>query len=572
MDDSKNIKATSLHLILPAAFIIVVLSVRHYAPDRFFPIMLVLIGGMAASGYGLYRALQKKRADRFETRQEYYRGILESGHESILVVDRQFRVHDLNENFLKATGRRREDVVGRPCYAVSHGRTSPCQGSGDHPCPVLHAFETGRSWSGVHTHYRENGEPFEVEVSASPLRDGKGRTLLVVETMRDITELNHLKALFLQAQKMEAVGRLAGGMAHDFNNLMNVVIGYSEMVLHRLPPDDPNRPALESVLDAGERAANVTSQLLAFSRRQIIEPKIVDLNGVLTNMEGILQRVIGEDIELACMYNAELWRVKADPGLIEQAVMNLAVNARDAMPDGGKLVMETANVELDEGYVRTHAGAAAGPFVMLAVSDTGTGMPKEVKARIFEPFFTTKEVGKGTGLGLSTAYGIVKQHNGYIMAYSEPGHGTSFKIYLPRAEGEPEHADKRTPETVPRGDETVLLVEDDEGLRTMATVMLEELGYRVLPCASGEEALAQLSRRNGTVDVLFTDIVMPGMSGTVLAERAAGLHRGLKVLFTSGYPDNAISQRGVLAPGTHFIQKPFTSAALGQRMREIIDQ
>ncbi len=554
-----------LFLISAAAFL------WYDVPTLLFVAQFFILALSGAAGYYAYRSLVK-RTDRSLTEQRrYYQGIVESRHESVLVIDRDFLIRDLNNNYLKATGRSREDVLGRPCYAISHGRTTPCPDSGDHPCPVRYAFDTGRRKSCVHTHYRQYGERYEVEVSASPLVMKGGQVSLVVETIRDVTELKHLKSLFLQSQKMETVGRLTGGIAHDFNNLMNVVIGYSEMLLNRMPSGNKDRTAVKSILDAGERAANLTNQLLAFSRKRIIEPRVLDLNAVIANMDRMLQRVIGEDIELLTVQAERLGRVKADPGMIEQIMMNLAVNARDAMPGGGKLVIETADADLDDYYVRTHRGAKAGAYVMMAVSDTGDGMTSDVKGRIFEPFFTTKTMGKGTGLGLSTVYGIVKQHDGYIMVYSEPGRGTTFRIYLPRVEGEAEAVGRKRAKKVPKGSETVLLVEDDEGLRTIAAQMLRELGYSVLTASCGEEALRLLAQQPEQVDLLFTDVVMPGMGGKVLAEKAQSCLPGLKVLFTSGYTDNAITHGGILDSGMSFIQKPFTSGMLGWKVREVLD-
>ena len=532
---------------------------------------VVIISALSGVGYFTYRAACRQGHEALQRQHDYYRGILESRHESVIVIDRDFLIRELNENFLRTTGKSRDEVIGQPCYRVSRGRTGPCGEDGDHQCPAAYTFKTGKHRSIVQRHFRPRGEPFDVEVSASALQKENGKIALVVETTRDITELTHLKALFLQAQKMEAVGRLAGGMAHDFNNLMNVVIGYSEMLLHKSSSDNPGRQALESILDAGERAATLTRQLLAFSRKQIIEPRILDMNAVLTDMERMLRRIIGEDIELIPKSTPGIGRVRADLGMIEQVVMNLAVNARDAMPNGGKLTIETANVEFDEQYVHRHQGSVPGSYVMLAVSDTGMGMTQEVKARIFEPFFTTKEMGKGTGLGLSTVFGIVKQHNGYIMAYSKPGKGASFKIYLPRVEGDMEAEGRKVPHKVTGGKETILIVEDDEGLRTMAGMMLEDLGYTVLSCPSGEEALARLAAYEGNVALLFTDVVMPGMNGKGLSEEVRLLRPEVKVLYTSGYPDNDIAHRGVLDPGALFIQKPFTSAALGAKVRKALN-
>jgi PAS domain S-box-containing protein len=562
-------------LLLVVVTLSLMVSMAGYAwyglSFRLLMLYLVIFGALSGAAYITYRTACRQGHEALLRQHDYYRGILESRHESVIVIDRDFHIRELNENFLRTTGKSRDEVIGQPCYLVSRGRTSPCGEDGDHQCPAVYTFKTGKHRSIVQRHFRPRGEPFDVEVSASALRKENGEISLVVESMRDITELTHLKALFLQAQKMEAVGRLAGGMAHDFNNLMNVVIGYSEMLLHKSSLDDPGRQGLENILDAGERAATLTRQLLAFSRKQIIEPKILDMNAVFTDMERMLRRIIGEDIELISKGTPGIGRVRADLGMIEQVIMNLAVNARDAMPTGGKLTIETANVEFDERYVHAHQGSVPGSYVMLAVSDTGMGMTQEVKARIFEPFFTTKEMGKGTGLGLSTVFGIVKQHNGYIMAYSEPGKGASFKIYLPRVEGETEAEARKVPQQVTGGKETILIVEDDEGLRTMAGMMLEDLGYTVLSCPSGEEALARLAAYEGNVALLFTDVVMPGMNGKGLAEEVRSLRPEVKVLYTSGYPDNDIAHRGVLDPGALFIQKPFTSAALGAKVRKALN-
>ncbi|OGW27571.1 MAG: hypothetical protein A2X56_09790 [Nitrospirae bacterium GWC2_57_13] len=554
-----------LFLISAAAFL------WYDVPTSLFAAQLLVLSLSGTAGYYAYRSMIRRMEQSLTDQRSYYQGIVESRHESVLVIDRDFLVRDLNNNYLKATGRSRDDVLGKPCYAVSHGRTTPCPDTGDHPCPVRYAFDTGKRRSCVHTHYRQFGERYEVEVSASPLVMNGGQVSLVVETIRDVTELKHLKTLFLQSQKMETVGRLTGGIAHDFNNLMNVVIGYSEMLLNRAPSNGPDRVAMQSILDAGERAANLTNQLLAFSRKRIIEPRVLDLNVVIADMDRMLQRVIGEDVELLAVQAEHLGRVKADPGMIEQVMMNLAVNARDAMPEGGKLVIETANVELDDYYVLNHRGSKPGTYVMIAVSDTGSGMTSDVTGRIFEPFFTTKGMDKGTGLGLSTVYGIVKQHDGYIMVYSEPDRGTTFKIYLPLAEGDADVVGRKRARKVPKGTESVLLVEDDEGLRTIASQMLEGLGYLVVTASCGEDALRLLSQRSAKMDLLFTDVVMPGIGGKVLAEKAQSLLPGLKVLFTSGYTDNAITHGGVLDSGMSFIQKPFTSSMLGWKIREVLD-
>ncbi|MGH7545921.1 MAG: PAS domain S-box protein, partial [Gemmatimonadota bacterium] len=374
------------------------------------------------------------------------------------------------------------------------------------------------------------------------------------------------------SQRLEAVGQLAGGVAHDFNNLLTAILGHAGLLLGELAPTDPMRSELEEIKKAGERAATLTRQLLAFSRKQMLRPKIFDLNVVVAEMNKMLRRLIGEDIELTTVLDESLGRVRADPGQIEQVIVNLAVNARDAMPEGGKLTIETANIELDERYAERRAVVQPGRYVMLAVSDTGSGMPPEIQTKIFEPFFTTKEVGKGTGLGLATVYGIVKQSEGYIWVYSEPGHGTTFKMYLPRVDAA---AEPLTP--IPdragllRGTETVLVVEDEAIVRSLVRDILGKNGYRVLEAVDGEEAL-RLSRTHADpIHLLITDIVMPGMSGPELVETLAPERREMKVIYTSGYTDHAIVNRGVLDPSADFLQKPFTPDVLTRRVRDALD-
>jgi PAS domain S-box-containing protein len=374
-----------------------------------------------------------------------------------------------------------------------------------------------------------------------------------------------------QSQKMEAVGKLAGGVAHDFNNLLTAINGHSELALRRLHPDDPIYRKLEGIRRAGERAAGLTRQLLAFSRKQIMQPKVLDLNQVIFEMNRMLQPLIGEDIDLFTKLTPNLGKVKADPGQIEQVLLNLTVNARDAMPRGGKLMIETANVYLDEEYAGLHASVVPGRYVMLAVSDTGCGMNAETRERIFEPFFTTKEVGKGTGLGLSTAYGIVKQSGGHIWVYSEVGRGTTFKVYLPCIDARTEELEMGADDNLMMaGTETVLLVEDEEMVREMAREILRESGYQVLEARHGQEALLVAEQHHGPIHVMLSDVVMPQMSGRELAEQLSPRRREMKVLYMSGYTDDAIVHHGVLDEGMAFIEKPFTPLALARKLREVL--
>lgn len=376
----------------------------------------------------------------------------------------------------------------------------------------------------------------------------------------------------LQAQKMEAIGRLAGGVAHDFNNLLTIITGYSEMLLREAPGGSGSRQQLRQIRRAADRAGSLTRQLLAFSRKQVLQPRVLDPNTVVGEMDAMLRRLIGEDIDLVTKLNPDVYSIKFDPGQIEQIVMNLAVNARDAMPRGGKLTIETDNVELDEDYARTHPDAVPGPHVMIAMTDTGMGMDAETKARIFEPFFTTKEKGKGTGLGLSTVYGIVKQSGGNIWVYSEPGHGTTFKVYLPRAEesSRPVQPQDRKAAVALRGSETILLVEDDEDVRALLRDVLEAGGYRVLATGDAQEAMDLCRRHKGEVDLLLTDVVMPRMGGRELAENIMALQPNIKVVYMSGYTDNAIVHHGVLDPGTAFIEKPIAPNVLLEKIRDFL--
>jgi two-component system cell cycle sensor histidine kinase/response regulator CckA len=375
-----------------------------------------------------------------------------------------------------------------------------------------------------------------------------------------------------QAQKMEAVGRLAGGIAHDFNNVLTIIRGYSELALAQMAPHDPQRARLQYIKEAGDRATSLTRQLLAFSRRQVLESRVLDLNAIVTNLYEMLPRLIGEDLDVVSILQPGLGRVKADPGQIEQVILNLAVNARDAMPQGGKITIETANVVLDENYARDHATVQPGPHVMLAISDTGFGMDAETKARVFEPFFTTKEVGKGTGLGLATVYGIVKQSGGSIWVYSEPGKGTTFKIYLPRVEDAlEENAPAENRPRILRGTETILLAEDEEMVRNLMRTILEAQGYTVLVARDATEAMSFCHRHQGSISLLVSDVVMPGMSGRELAAQMAMVHPETKVLYVSGYTDDAVVRHGVLNAGLAFLQKPFSAESFLLKVRDALD-
>ena len=404
--------------------------------------------------------------------------------------------------------------------------------------------------------------------AASPMPDGT-----VLWVARDVTEHHALEEQLRQSQKMEAVGQLAGGIAHDFNNMLTAIRSFSELLLADIPAETPHGADLLEIQRAADRAAALTRKLLAFSRRQLLQPVPMDMNTAVRGMEEMLRRLLGEDVECVWRLAPDLFHAMADPGQIEQIVLNLAVNARDAMPDGGRLTVETTNVDVDEGYAARVPDMTAGQYVVLAVSDTGTGMDGDTQARIFEPFFTTKEAGKGTGLGLSTVYGIVKQSGGHIAVYSEPGHGTTFRIYLPRAQGKT--TSEREPRGVaiplPTGTETILLVEDDPAVRLVACRILARQGYRVLEAAAPAEAEALVARHRGVIDLVLTDLVLPGMSGRELAEILTAVEPRMRVLYMSGYTDDAVIRRGLLEPGMAFLPKPFTMEEVARVVRATLD-
>jgi PAS domain S-box-containing protein len=503
----------------------------------------------------------RKRLDDMLRRLE---AAIASSLSAIAVADLAGNLTYVNEAFLRMWGHTdASDVLGRPATSFWHAPDEAQQ--------VVEALYATGTWTGELTARRTDGVLRTLMLQANLFRDGGGQPLGLLASFVDVTEERTLQAQLQQAQRLESVGRLAGGVAHDFNNLLTVMKGYLELSLTTLRPDDPLTDNLREVDHAVDSAASLTQQLLAFSRRQVIAPRVLDLNDVVRRALGMLQRVLGEHITVECVAAPDLGHVRFDPAQAEQVLVNLAVNARDAMPEGGRLTIETANVTLDEAYLARHPDAVAGEYVVLAVSDTGVGMSRETREHAFEPFYTTKLPGHGTGLGLAMIHGAVSQNGGRIEVYSELGHGTSFKIYLPRVT-EDGLAEPGAPVAAsPRGSERILVVEDDPHVRALTERLLRRFGYEVITAGDGEEALAWLTQHGLPVDLLLTDVIMPSMNGKVLAERVLAMRPDTRVLFTSGYTANVIVQHGVLKPGVEFLPKPFTTAALAQRVREVLD-
>jgi PAS domain S-box-containing protein len=507
------------------------------------------------------RRQAEEEGQRSETR---FRRLIESVPDALVVTDAAGHILLLNAQAEILFGDTRDELMGRDVNTLVPGilKERPLE-SLSHPAirVVLHLYAR-----------RRDGRQAPVEVSLSPVEMPEG--VAVIAAIRDISERTELEAQLRQAQKMEAVGRLAGGVAHDFNNLLTVIIGRSLMLGERASLDEVSRRDAAVISGAGEHAANLTRQLLAFSRKQVLQPTLVSLNEVVAGFSGILRQITGNDVTVTLPAAGALGRVYADRTQVEQILMNLVVNARDAMPGGGHLTIETGNVEVTADFCRTHPGARPGPHVQLSVRDTGIGMTAETQAKIFEPFFTTKGE-QGTGLGLATVYGIVKQHDGYIGVESAPGEGTQFTVYLPRVEeppaaARPASADPRRAE-VPGGTETLLVVEDEEPVRRLLAQMLEHLGYRVLLAAHGEEALAVATAHAGHIDLLVTDVIMPQMKGPELAQRLAARQPGLTVLYLSGHPSDALARLGVPLSEVNILLKPFRPATLARKVRQLLD-
>ena len=534
--------------------------------------LAALASHMAVTLDRIHLFSERKRAEEaLKTSQVFIKNILESVDEGFIVVDRQYRILSANKAFGRLIKSSEALVISRHCYEVSHGTAEPCFERGEE-CPVKRTFETGVSYSVTHTHPdRAGGKPY-VEVKSYPILDASGTVVSVIMTMNDVTEKKKLEDQLRQAQKMEAIGTLAGGVAHDFNNILTVITGYASMAKNRLRPGDPLQAMIDPILSSSERAAHLTQGLLAFSRKQIINPKPVDLNEIVSNIDKLLRRLIGEDIHFSTLLAEKSLITMADAGQIEQVLMNLATNARDAMPEGGALTIKIEEINLGADFVVAHGYGKPGKYALISVSDTGVGMDEKTREKIFDPFFTTKELGRGTGLGLAIVYGIVKQHEGAINVYSEPGKGTTFKIYLPFALSaiEEVHAEAAQP---PRGGtETILLAEDDLDIRRMIGFILTEFGYRVVDAVDGEDALEKFTSHGREIDLLILDVIMPKKSGREVHDVVKAARPDANVLFISGYTADMLHKKGIFEKGIEFISKPVSPYDLLRKIRDILDR
>jgi PAS domain S-box-containing protein len=560
-------------LITPEGYRIGTLAIMDTRPRAAFSeeeiASLADLAGVVMHQLNMLRELASTRgASAVEAGEAKFQALMESASQAIIAVTHKGLIELVNNRTEELFGYTREELIGQPLEILlpqKFRETHQGHRKDYFSRPRARPMGIGMDLAGR----RKNGQEFSIEISLNYV-EVAGHAL-AISFITDISERLRLEQQLRQSQKMDAIGQLAGGVAHDFNNLLTVIQGYSSMAVDGLKPDDPFREPMDEIKKAATSAAALTRQLLAFSRRQIVTPVVLNLNTVIQQIDKMLRRVIGEDVDLVTAPGKELHNILADPGSIEQILMNLAVNARDAMPNGGKLIVETSNLFLDKEYAGAHLAVKTGPHAMLAVTDTGVGMSPEVQAHIFEPFFTTKPQGEGTGLGLATVYGIVQQMEGSIWVYSEPGKGTTFKIFFPLVqEGaacEAEIAEEKVPAG---GQETILLVEDEEGVRKFVRSMLEKQGYTVLAAANTDEALAIAAQNQDAIELLLTDVIMPQMNGTELAERIQAWKPGLNVLFMSGYTDRAMRLQDRLAKNAAFIQKPFTPNALAEKVRGIL--
>jgi len=515
---------------------------------------------------------ERKQAERaLQESEAFNRSILESVGEGFIVIDRNYRILSANRAFYDKENVARTAGVGKACYLCSHHIDKPCFEAGEE-CAPKHTFETGQPYMTLHVHKDDEGHTRYVETKSFPMKDEFGRVTSVIETFNDITETKRLEEQLRQSQKMEAVGQLAGGVAHDFNNILTAIMGYGSLLLMKLSPEDPLRHNVDQILQSTTRAAHLTQSLLAFSRKQVLNPQPVDLNETVRMVERFLHRLIGENITFDLHLDPDAVWVMADHSQIEQVLMNLATNARDVMTDGGVLSIETGRIRLNEEFIAEFGNGKAGEYALLSVSDTGSGMDQKTRKRIFEPFFTTKEVGKGTGLGLSIVYGIIKQHGGFITVYSEPGKGTAFKIYLPLINAGEKNDQPEKIMAPARGTETVLLAEDDAAARMLTVLVLEQFGYQVIVAEDGEEAVEKFIANQDRIKLVILDVIMPKKNAREAYEEIRKIAPDVKTLFMSGYTADIIHKQGVLDEGLDFLSKPASPTVFLNKVREVLDR
>jgi len=507
-------------------------------------------------------ALQKSEA--------LMKNILESVDEGFIIIDSDFKIISANKAYCKQVKCINENIVGKHCYEVSHHREKPCFEAGEE-CAPSRTFKTGNPSLAIHTHYDSEDNPVYIETRSYPIKDQSGAVTAVIETLNNITEVRKLEEQLRHAQKMEAIGTLAGGIAHDFNNILSAITGYGSLMEMQLKAEDPSLPYLREMLAASERAARLTRGLLAFSRKQVMDLKAVNVHTIISDFRKMIERIIGEDIELRVTADPEVLVVKADTGQIEQVLMNLATNARDAMPHGGSLTIELGSMTMDDYFINANGFGEPGKYAVLSISDTGTGMDEATRMRIFEPYFTTKELGRGTGLGLSIAFGIVKQHKGFLKCQSVSGKGTTFKIYLPVAAALATQGKEKSMTSPARGAETILIAEDDPTVRNLTRQLLNEFGYSVIEAVDGEDAVSKFKENQDRIKLLLLDVIMPKRNGKEVYEEIKAIRPDVKTIFVSGYAMDLMQDKGV-DDGSAFLQKPVQPKNLLIKIRDVLDR
>lgn len=506
----------------------------------------------------------------YKRSEQMINNILESVDEGFIIIDPEYRIISANRAYCEQIKMPDCDIIGRHCYEVSHHSEKPCF-MADEECIPKHTFKTGEPHRAIHTHYDKEGIPIYVEIKSFPMKDSSGKIFAVIETLNNITEKRRLEDQLRHAQKMEAIGTLVGGVAHDFNNMLNIIIGYAGLMEMSMKKDDAMGPQIKEILTAGDRAAQLTKALLTFSRKQVLELRTVNINEIVEGFKKMLTRIIGEDIELSIVTTDEDLTTRADSGQIEQVLMNLAANARDAMPKGGTITIETRRTKIDRGFIKTHGYGEPGLYALITISDTGIGMDEQTRQRIFEPYFTTKEMGRGTGLGLAIIYGIVTQHGGYIRCYSEPGKGTTFRIYIPLIKADVEKIDKEEAVAPKGGTETILIAEDDAGIRKFVITLLEGFGYTVIEAVDGDDAVNKFRANKGKIQLLLFDLIMPKKNGKDAYEEIKTIRDDISVIFMSGYASDIIQKFGI-EENVEFISKPVLPNELLRKVREELDK